>query len=236
MAKRILLVEDDNELVAVLVDRFTIEGYSVVVSQDGDEAFLKAVTSPFDIILLDVGLPGRNGLDLCRDLRHAGCMSPILILSVRSQTLDKVLALKLGADDYLSKPFEGLELMARIEALMRRAAIPKPAGILRFGWITIDLHGKTVTREGENVRLSAREFRLLQYLLEHAGETCTRPEIMKQVWGHSKEILTQDVLARTVDVYIGNLRHKLEHDPKRPELLLTVPGFGYKWVTPTGHH
>jgi two-component system, OmpR family, alkaline phosphatase synthesis response regulator PhoP len=223
----ILLVEDEAGLRMTLGDRLVTEGYQVDYAANGDEAFDKATRLPFDLILLDVMLPRRSGFDVCRDIRQAGLITPILMLTARGQTVDKVLGLKIGADDYLTKPFEMMELMARIEALLRRAPA-KPAaqqGPYQIGSLTIDLRGTSVFRDKKPVRLSAREFQLLRYFLEHRGTTLSRNQILKDVWGYSADTFT-----RTVDVHVASLRQKLEKDPKQPELVLTVQGLGYKFA------
>jgi two-component system, OmpR family, alkaline phosphatase synthesis response regulator PhoP len=173
-----------------------------------------------------VMLPKRTGFDICRDVRQAGLATPIMILTARGQTVDKVVGLKLGADDYVTKPFDMLELVARVEALLRRAP-SKPGGggpILHFGPLRVDLWGTAVWRDGKSVNLSAREFQLFRYLVEHRGVTVSREELLKEVWGYSATTFT-----RTVDVHIASLRQKLEQDPKKPELIVTIQGFGYKF-------
>ncbi|HEY6350844.1 MAG TPA: response regulator transcription factor [Candidatus Angelobacter sp.] len=227
MDAHILLVEDEAGLRMTLGDRLATEGYTVDYASNGDEAFEKATRLPFDLILLDVMLPRRSGFDVCRDIRQAGLITPILMLTARGQTVDKVLGLKIGADDYLTKPFEMMELMARIEALLRRspAKPPAPQGLVQVGGVTVDLRGTSVSRDGKSIRLSAREFQLLRYLLEHRGATLSRDQILKDVWGYSADTFT-----RTVDVHVASLRQKLEKDPKQPELILTVQGLGYKFA------
>jgi two-component system, OmpR family, alkaline phosphatase synthesis response regulator PhoP len=223
----ILLVEDEAGLRMTLGDRLATEGYQVDYATNGDEAFEKATRLPFDLILLDVMLPRKSGFDVCRDIRRAGLITPILMLTARGQTVDKVLGLKIGADDYLTKPFEMMELMARIEALLRRAPA-KPISqqaLYHFGPLTVDLRGTSVSRDGKPVRLSAREFQLLRYFIEHRGATLSRDQILKDVWGYSADTFT-----RTVDVHVASLRQKLEKDPKQPELILTVQGLGYKFA------
>jgi two-component system alkaline phosphatase synthesis response regulator PhoP len=223
----ILLVEDEAGLRMTLGDRLKTEGYAVDYATNGDEAFEKATRLPYDLILLDVMLPRRNGFDVCRDIRQAGLITPILMLTARGQTVDKVLGLKIGADDYLTKPFEMMELMARIEALLRRAPA-KPVAqqtVHNIGPITVDLRGTSVSRDGKAIRLSAREFQLLRYFIEHRGATLSRDQILKDVWGYSADTFT-----RTVDVHVASIRQKLEKDPKQPEMILTVPGLGYKFA------
>jgi two-component system, OmpR family, alkaline phosphatase synthesis response regulator PhoP len=224
MNENILLVEDEQALRMTLSDRLQSEGYVVDFSPDGEQGFEKATSLPFDLIILDIMLPRRSGLDVCRDIRLAGLATPILLLTARGQIVDKVAGLKLGADDYVTKPFDTLELMARIEALLRRAPTRIGQGILHFGSVRVDIRGTQVTREGKPVYLSAREFQLLRYFVEHNGITLSRDEILREVWGYEVGTFT-----RTVDVHVAGLRQKLEKAPKKPELIITVPGIGYKF-------
>lgn len=225
MTANILLVEDEEALRMTLGDRLNSEGYAVDYAFDGEEGLRKATHLPFDLIILDVMLPRKSGFDVCRDVRQAGVITPILMLTARGQTVDKVLGLKLGADDYLTKPFEMIELTARVEALLRRAPtkIPEQQKVYHVGALEIDVRGTTVSRDGKPVRLSAREFQLLRYLVERQGATLSRDQILKDVWGYN-----EDTFTRTVDVHVASLRQKLEKDPKQPELILTVQGLGYK--------
>jgi two-component system, OmpR family, alkaline phosphatase synthesis response regulator PhoP len=226
MRGNVLFVEDEQALQMTVGDRLRNEGYAVEYASNGNEGFEKATQLPFDLIILDVMLPKRDGFDVCKGIREAGLITPILMLTARGQTSDKVSGLKIGADDYVTKPFNMLELMARVEALMRRAPIrpPEQAGGMDFGSIHVDLVGTEVTQNGRPVNLSAREFQLLRYLVDHRGATVSREELLKQVWGYSADIYT-----RTVDVHIASLRQKLEEDPKQPKFVLTVQGFGYKF-------
>ena len=224
MNENILLIEDEQALRMTLSDRLQSEGYVVDFSPDGEQGFEKATTLPFDLIILDIMLPRRSGLDVCRDIRLAGLGTPILLLTARGQTVDKVVGFKLGADDYVTKPFDTLELMARIEALLRRAPTRTGQGILQFGSVRVDIRGTQVTREGTPVYLSAREFQLLRYFIERKGITLSRDEILREVWGYEAGTFT-----RTVDVHVASLRQKLEKTPKKPEIILTVPGIGYKF-------
>ena len=226
MHANLLLVEDEQALLMTVGDRLRNEGYVVEYATDGDEGFEKATQLPFDLIILDIMLPRRSGFVVCRDIRQAGVITPILMLTARSQTEDKVMGLKIGADDYVTKPFEMQELTARIEALLRRAP-SSPAlssDSYQFGSIFVDLRGTEVTREGEAVDLSAREFQLLRYFIGHPGSTLSRDELLKQVWGYSAKVYT-----RTVDVHVASLRQKLENDPRQPRFILTVQGLGYKF-------
>src|SRR3974390_210392 len=185
MRGNVLFVEDEEALQMTVGDRLRKEGYAVDCASNGDEGFLKATQLPFDLVILDVMLPGRDGFDVCKGIREAGLITPILMLTARGQTNDKVSGLKIGADDYVTKPFNMLELMARVEALMRRAPIrPVPAaqsGTVDFGNVRVDLQGTEALRDGKLVNLSAREFQLLRYLLEHRGATLSREELLKQV-------------------------------------------------------
>jgi two-component system, OmpR family, alkaline phosphatase synthesis response regulator PhoP len=225
MNEEILVVEDEEALRMALGDRLQREGYVVESAPDGETGFRKATSRPFDLMLFDIMLPGRSGFDLCRDIRVAGIRTPVLLLTARDETVDKVVGLKLGADDYLTKPFDMLELTARIEALLRRAPAQPGKEIYQFGDIHIDVGAMEIRRDGIPVTLSAREFQLLCYFAEHPGTILSRSEILNDVWGHDAFTLT-----RTVDVHVVGLRQKLERDPKRPGLILTVPGVGYKFA------
>jgi two-component system alkaline phosphatase synthesis response regulator PhoP len=226
MRGNVLFVEDEEALRMTVGDRLRSEGYAVECAANGDEGFEKATQLPFDLIILDVMLPKKSGFVVCQGIREAGLITPILMLTARGQTSDKVNGLKIGADDYVTKPFNMQELMARVEALLRRAPIrpSAQAGVFEFGSIHLDLVGTEATRDGKIVNLSAREFQLLRYFIEHRGATLSRDELLKQVWGYSTGMYT-----RTVDVHVASLRQKLEHDPKQPQFILTVQGLGYKF-------
>ena len=208
-------------------DRLAGEGYEVETTADGALGFERAVAGGFDLILLDVMLPAKSGIDVCRDLRRQGDQTPILMLTAKSQTIDKILGLKIGADDYLTKPFEMLELLARIEALLRRSqGAPKPASeTYEFGAVRVDLRGTRVFRGEEELSLSAKEFQLLQYLIEHRGETLARDKLLQEVWGYQSAPST-----RTVDVHVAWLRQKIEPDLKKPRWIVTVHGLGYRFA------
>jgi two-component system, OmpR family, alkaline phosphatase synthesis response regulator PhoP len=225
MNENILLVDDEQALRSTLGVRLRSEGYVIDTAEDATEGFEKATSLPFDLIILDIMLPGRSGLDLCRDIRQAGLATPILVLSARHQTADKVVALKLGADDYVTKPFKSNELIARIEALLRRLSVRAGRGVHQFGSIRVDISRAEVTRDGKPVYLSAREFQLLCYLIERAGSSIPRAELLHSVWGYDTSALT-----RTVDVHVASLRSKLEENPEHPELIVTVSGIGYKFM------
>lgn len=227
MQKKILIVEDEPGLRLTLSDRLHAEGYEVETARDGDEGFRLAGEGAFHLILLDVMLPGRSGLDVCRDLRQAGVVTPILMLTARGQTIDKVLGLKLGADDYVTKPFEMAELMARVEALLRRAEVPagSAAHTFAFGPIRVNTRRTEVFKGDERLNLSAKEFQLLRYFAEHPGETVSRETLLHEVWGYESTPTT-----RTIDVHVAWLRQKLEADPKHPKWIITVHGHGYQFT------
>jgi two-component system alkaline phosphatase synthesis response regulator PhoP len=227
MKKKILLIEDESGLAVTLQDRLQGEGYSVEAAADGEAGLERATRDYFDLIILDIMLPGKSGLELCRELRQQLITAPILMLSTRSQTIDKVLGLKIGADDYITKPFDMLELLARIEAHLRRApsGSGRPGAIYQFGPIRVDFRRAEVFRHGSPVALSAREFQLMKYFIEHRGATLSRKELLKEVWGYGGVPST-----RTVDVHVFTLRRKLEADPRHPQFIQTVMGFGYKFL------
>ncbi|MBZ5544407.1 MAG: response regulator transcription factor [Acidobacteriia bacterium] len=226
MEEKVLIVEDEAGLVTTLRDRLHGEGYHVEVAQDGIEGLKRGSEESFDLVILDVMLPRKSGFDVCRDLRQRGVGTPIIMLTAREQTVDKVVGLRLGADDYLTKPFDMLELLARIEALLRRApGTPIAfANTYKFGAVRVDFRRTEVFRDGEQIPLSAKEFQLLRYLIEHRGTTLSRRELLQEVWAYRGAGAT-----RTLDVHIAWLRQKLEEDPKKPKLIITVPGLGYRF-------
>ena len=230
MRPNVLFVEDEEALRMTVGDRLRSEGYIVDCAADGDEGFEKATQLPFDLIILDLMLPHRDGLSICRDLRDAGLITPLLMLTAKGQTDDKILGLKTGADDYVTKPFDMQELVARIEALLRRGptGLTGNRDVYQFATIRVDRRATEVTRDGKPVNLSVREFQLLKYLIEHAGVTVSRERLLIDVWGYNGTIFT-----RTVDVHVASLRQKLENDPKRPMFIQTVQRVGYKF-TPEG--
>jgi two-component system, OmpR family, alkaline phosphatase synthesis response regulator PhoP len=224
---RLLLVEDEPGLQLALSDRLVAEGYRVETAGDGNMAVTRATSEPFDVIVLDVMLPGRDGFDVARTVRQQGVQTPILMLTARGQVVDRVVGLKLGADDYLTKPFETIELLARLEALLRRAPTTVGTSVERFqfGVVLVDARKAEVTKDGTLVDLSAKEFHLLRYFIEHRGATISREELLQEVWGYQSTPST-----RTVDVHVAWLRQKLEPNPRVPQYILTVHGLGYKFV------
>ncbi len=225
MNENILLVEDQDALRTTLSDRLRGEGYVVETAKDGQEGLEKVTSIPFDLLILDVMLPYRSGFDLCRDIRQSGLATPILFLTARNDIVDKVVGFKLGGDDYLTKPFESAELIVRIEALLRRAPVQTGRGVHQVGALRVDFARKEVIRDGKPVHLSGREFQLLRYFMERAGQTISRAELLRAVWGYDASAFT-----RTVDVHVFSLRRKLEEEPSRPELITTVAGVGYRFA------
>ncbi|HEY6065858.1 MAG TPA: response regulator transcription factor [Thermoanaerobaculia bacterium] len=225
--QRILLVEDEPSLVTTLTDRLVAEGYDVETVSDGEQALSGSAVEFADLVILDVMLPGKSGFDVCRDVRQRGVQTPILMLTARSQVVDRVVGLKLGADDYLTKPFEVIELLARVEALLRRGKSPAAAahGTYAFGDVRVDFRRADVLRGGRPVSLSALEFKLLGYFIAHRGELLTRDELLDNVWGYEATPIT-----RTVDVHVSSLRQKLERNPAHPQFILTVHRLGYKFT------
>ena len=227
--KRILLIEDEKGLVVTLTDRLTKEGYVVLHSGDGASGERMASEVTCDIVLLDVMLPKKGGFDVLRDIRKKGVATPVLMLTARGQLSEKVVGLKLGADDYLTKPFEMLELLARIESLLRRPAAASTAFTIprtySFGPFTIDFEKMEILKKGKAIELSAREFQLLHYFIEHRGTVLSREAILNDVWGYNAMPTT-----RTIDTHVTWLRQKLEDNSKLPKYILTVHRFGYKFV------
>ncbi|MFB3906153.1 MAG: response regulator transcription factor [Acidobacteriota bacterium] len=222
----ILLVEDEESVRLAIHDRLLSEGHRVECAEDGVEALDKAGDGHFDAIILDVMLPGTSGFDVCRDLRQKGNQTPILMLTARSQLIDKILGLKLGADDYLTKPFDMLELQARLEALIRRErrSFQKTVSCW-IGDTEIDFRRAEIKRGGVLLEVTSKELELLQYFVEHQDVVLSRNELLDEVWGYDAMPST-----RTVDVHVSWLRQKLELDPAHPRHIITVHRRGYKFV------
>ena len=222
---RVLIVEDNHDLAFGLRNNLEIEGYAVDVAADGASGLACARTTHPDLVVLDLMLPGVDGYRVLRQLRDDGLSMPVLILTAKGEEADKVLGFRLGADDYVTKPFGVLELLARVQALLRRSrpAPPPVATIERFGDVEVDGSTRTVRRAGESVALTPMEFDLLVALLRRRGAVASRVELLSEVWGHSSAVLT-----RTVDTHIGELRRKLENDPSVPTHILTVRKTGYR--------
>jgi two-component system alkaline phosphatase synthesis response regulator PhoP len=220
---RLLLVEDEEILILALEDRLTNEGHAVTVARDGLSAVELAATRAFDAIILDVQLPKKDGFAVCAELRERNVRTPILMLTARAGVDDRVRGLKLGADDYLAKPFATAELLARIEALLRRVpARASSMDVFEAGEVVVDFVHGTATRAGTPLQMSPLEMKLLRYLAERRGLIVSRDELLEKVWGHAAGLAT-----RTVDVHIASLRQKLERNPSQPEVIQTVYGAGY---------
>jgi two-component system alkaline phosphatase synthesis response regulator PhoP len=228
MSTRVLVVEDDKAMAVALRDGFSYEGYEVVVARDGESGLQLAKDERPDLMILDVMLPRMNGLEVCKRLRGEGSTLPIIMLTARGQEIDKVLGLKLGADDYVTKPFSFMELLARAEALLRRCQGHQPPtarGCHSFGDLTVDLDHHEASRADQPIDLSPREFQLLSYFIEHRGEVVSREQLLDEVWGYDTIPFT-----RTVDTHIAKLRKKIEVDASDPRFLITVHRLGYKFV------
>jgi len=225
MTPNILLIDDDPVLRPALSARLIREGFVVETAESAAQGLEKATSLPFGVIVLDITLSDRGALELCCHLRQAGIATPILVLSGRRQTTDKVVALKLGADDYVTKPFKPAELIARLEVLLRRRSGGYGRGVHQFDSLRVDIPRAEVTRHGKPIYLSTREFQLLCYLVEREGSSVPRTELLNYVWGYDSGVLT-----RTVDVHVASLRSKLEDNPDHPKLILTASGIGYKFI------
>src|SRR3954452_23808067 len=221
MSTRVLIVEDDEAMSIALRDGFQYEGYAVTVAKDGETGLQMATADSPDLILLDVMLPKMTGLDICKHLRGTGSAVPIIMLTARGQEIDKVLGLKVGADDYITKPFGFMELLARAEAVLRRSRSPvSPAGPLesyRFGDMAIDFRRHEAHKGGETVDLSPREFQLLAFFIQHRGEGIPREKLLDTVWYYNSIPFT-----RTVNMHIAKLRKKIEDNPSHPRYIIPV--------------
>ncbi|HLX43063.1 MAG TPA: response regulator transcription factor [Bryobacteraceae bacterium] len=226
MNSRILLVEDEPGLVVTISDLLSSESYQVEVASDGEAGLSKAASGEFDLILLDVMLPKKGGFDVCRELRQRGVDTAVLMLTAKTQVVDRVVGLKLGADDYLTKPFNPAELLARVEALLRRVQKENriPVRSFQFNDVDVDFERAEVRKSGAPVNLAAKEMQLLRYLVDHRERVVTREEVLRKIWEYSSE-----VTSRTIDVHIAWLRAKLESDPQNPRHIQTIRGKGYRF-------
>jgi DNA-binding response OmpR family regulator len=220
---RILIVEDEPSIALALEDDLKKEGYEVEIARDGDTGSRRAQEQPWDLILLDVMLPGKDGFEICRDLRRARVRMPILMLTAKTQEAEKILGLELGADDYVTKPYSPRELRARIKALLRRAAEESP-DVYQFGDIEVDFARYEVRRSGQPIELTPTEFKLLAALVRSRGRVLSRNQLLDQVWGHG--VFVTD---RVVDTQVTNLRKKIEPEPSQPRYLSNVRGVGYRF-------
>ena len=226
MTAKILLIEDEPGLVLTVSDLLAEEGYTVEAAGDGPSGLKRALSEQFDLIILDVMLPGMSGLDVCRELRQQGRDVAILMLTAKTQVLDRVVGLKLGADDYLIKPFDPAELLARVEALLRRICKEKLTPVVKFHFsdVIVDFEKGQVSKGGEGVNLAGKELQLLRYLVDHRGKVVPREELLEKVWEYQS-----GVTSRTIDVHVAWLRQKLETYPQNPRYIQTVRGVGYRF-------
>jgi DNA-binding response OmpR family regulator len=225
MAK-ILIVEDEPNMVSGLRDNFEFEGYQVISAPDGVAGLERALTESPDLVILDVMMPRMSGLDVCKQIKTKKPAIPIIMLTARGQEVDKVVGLELGADDYITKPFSIRELLARVKAVLRRAGIaPRAAEKYSFGEVEVNLRSCRVSKRGKELDFSSKEFELLKFFLHHPGETLSRDRLLEEVWGYAHFPTT-----RTVDAHIVRLRQKVEPKPDEPRFILTVHGTGYKFV------
>jgi len=224
-AAKILIVEDEPNMVAGLRDNFEFEGYQVITAGDGIEGLQRALDESPDLVVLDVMMPRMSGLEVCKQLRAKRASLPIIMLTARGQEVDKVVGLELGADDYVTKPFSIRELLARVKAILRRAAGPKNQEHHSFGDVEVDIRRCQVVKSGKLLDVSSKEFELLKYFISHSGEILSRDRLLEDVWGYDNFPTT-----RTVDTHLVRLRQKLEPDPEQPQYFLTVHGTGYRFV------
>jgi two-component system alkaline phosphatase synthesis response regulator PhoP len=222
---RILIVEDDPAMSLALRDGFEFEKYAVEMATDGEEGLRLAARGDHDLMILDVMLPKKSGLDVCRELRKNGSSTPIIMLTARGQEIDKIVGLKLGADDYVTKPFSFMELLARVEAVLRRVSRNAAGEEFSFGDIALDFRTYQATKKGEPLELTPREFRILRYFIDHVGEVVSREALLNHVWGYDSSAFT-----RTVDTHMARLRQKVEDIASEPRHLITVHRVGYKFV------
>lgn len=227
-AKRMLIVEDDPEVATALEAFFGIDGFRISRASNGEQA-AQLITDlpPYDVVLLDVMLPRKNGLDVLRDARRAGVDSPVIMLTVRSREEDKLQAFDLGADDYVTKPFNVDELALRVRAVLRRAGSDesRDKDRYRFGEIEIDFGNRYAHLHGKAIPFTTLEFNILRYFIQHRGRTVSRKQMLRDVWGISGDITT-----RTIDRHVASLRKKIEDDPAAPHFIETVYGIGYKFL------
>jgi len=225
---KILVVEDDEAILLGIKDDLEYEGYEVAFAEDGKDGIRQAMETDFQLIILDIRLPGLNGFEVCKRLREAGRNTPILMLTAaKTEEIDKVMGLELGADDYVTKPLGTRELVARVKAILRRTSPREDRGdVYRFGKVSVNFRSQEVSKSGKTLRLTALEFRLLKFLIEHRGEVVTRDRMLDEAWDDAI------VSPRTIDPHIVYLRKKIEDDPARPEHIISIRGVGYRFEGP----
>lgn len=223
---KILIIEDDPAIQRGLKDALEQEHYKVVAESDGEAGYQRALAEAFDLLILDLMLPSMNGQNICRELRQQHISLPILMLTSRSDEIDKVLGFEIGADDYVTKPFSIVELLARIRALLRRSQINvQAASTYSFADITIDFIKHEIKKDQQALTLSVKEFEVLRFMVQHEGELITRDRLLDEVWGYDIFPTT-----RTIDTFVLNLRKKIEDDPAHPKHLVTIHKAGYKFI------
>lgn len=224
---RILVLEDEPEMQRGLRDNLEFEGYDVTVVGDGKKGLDLLLSQSFDLVFLDVMLPGMSGFDVCKQARAAGVTLPIIMLTAKGEEIDKVLGLELGADDYITKPFGLRELLARVKALLRRAQKEPEASSAKItiGLLEIDFGSYAASKKGKSIAMTSKEFDVLKYLWQHKNQVITRDDLLTNVWGYDESISS-----RTVDNFIVKLRQKIEKDPSHPKHIITMHGTGYKLV------
>jgi DNA-binding response OmpR family regulator len=224
---KILLVEDEPEMVRGLKDNFQFEGYEVDVARDGVTGLKMITSNSYDLIILDIMLPKLSGLEVCKRVREQGIATPIIMLTARSEEIDKVLGFELGADDYVTKPFGVRERLARAKAAIRRSEGSTAATVERMtlGDLDFDFAAYTATRDGEQLSFTPKEYEIMKYLWVHRNKTVTRDDLLTEVWGYDESMST-----RTVDNFILKLRQKIEADPANPRYIITIHGIGYKLI------
>ncbi len=225
--EKILIIEDEESILMALADDLGLEGYEVASARDGLQGLSMAKEKGHDLVILDIMLPKMDGFEVCKQLRQAGVGTPILMLTAKSQEIDKVLGLELGADDYVTKPFSPRELLARVKAILRRVKTTREEfDIYNFGDVEIDFKKYEVKKKGQPVYLTTLEFSLIGFLIKHEGQVLDRSAILDGVWGEDVY-----VLPKTVDTHIGHLRKKIEDDPANPKHIIGVRGIGYKFIS-----
>ena len=226
MKKRILVVDDESNMRRGLRDNLEFEGYEVMEAEDGEIALKVHAENDFDLIVLDVMMPNLGGFDVCKTIRNSGDQTPIILLTAKGEEIDKVLGLEIGADDYVQKPFSIRELLARIKAVLRRAKTEvKTEDTAQIGLLNVNFKEYKAVRNGEEERLSHKEFEILNFLLQHKNEIVDRYDLLKNVWGYNEQPTT-----RTVDNFIVKLRQKVEENPAKPQHIITIHGAGYKLI------
>jgi DNA-binding response OmpR family regulator len=227
--KKILIVEDELNMVQGLKDNLEFEGYEVDTAMEGNQGLQKVLQGQYDLILLDVMLPGMSGFDICKSARKEGVNTPIILLTAKGEEIDKVLGLELGADDYITKPFSLRELLARIKAILRRSPAAKEGSseseYIRIGNLQVNFKNYLALQDNHEIKMTHKEFEVLHYLYKFEGKTIHRDELMSSVWS-----IDYDITTRTVDNFILKLRQKIETDPNNPKIILTVHGVGYKMI------